>query len=294
MAHNPTGSGGLLTWGANPAVVPSKRGILRHMAEPRPELIATDIDGTMLRLDGTLSPRVREALHAAAGAGIHVVPATGRPEMVTQDVIAALGLLDHWVFANGAITRNLTTGELVRGFWMDPSVAQGLIVEMRAAFPGARFAIEMEDSMAYEPGFEKIVPQTPPVPPVDDVLDAMVDRVQKVLVFDPDRTIDQLHDSVNATLGDHGVASYSGLRFIEVSASLVTKALALDALCGDLGIDPVDAVAFGDNHNDVTMLNWAGRSYAMANGTDDSKDVATEIIHSSNDDGLALKIESWL
>lgn len=262
--------------------------------DSRPALIATDIDGTMLRLDGTLSPRVRDALHAAADAGIHVVPATGRPEMVAGNVIDALGLRGYWVFANGAITRNLDTGALVRGFWMDPDVAQGLVVEMRASFPGARFAIEMEDSMAYEPGFELIVPQTPPVPPIDDVLDGMLGRVQKVLVFDPDRSVEELHDAVSATLGDHGVASYSGLRFIEVSASLVTKALALDALCGDLGVDPAAAVSFGDNHNDVQMLGWSGRSYAMANGTEDAKDAATEIIPSSNNDGLAQVIERWL
>ena len=102
-----------------------------------PKLIATDIDGTMLRSDGTLSPRVRAALHAATDASIHVVPATGRPEMVAADVIEWLGLGGHWVFANGAMTRNLTTDSTIRGYWMDPVVAQGLVVEMRAAFPRA-------------------------------------------------------------------------------------------------------------------------------------------------------------
>ena len=264
-----------------------------------PRMIATDIDGTMLRFDGTLSPRVRSALRSAAEAGIHVVPATGRPEMVTGDVIRALGLDDYWVFANGAITRHLASDRLIRGFWMAPDVAQGLVVEMRAAFPGARFAVELERSMAYEPGFEAIVPQTPPVPPVPDVLDALpaddrAERVQKVLVFDPDRSVDELHDAVTTALGDHGIASYSGLRFIEVAARLVTKAHALDALCGDLGIEPADVVAFGDNHNDVTMLAWAGRSYAMANGSDDAKDAADAIIPSSNDDGLAEVVEAYL
>lgn len=259
-----------------------------------PKMIATDIDGTMLRADGTLSPRVRRALYAAAEIGIHVVPATGRPEMVALNVIEALGLKGHWVFANGAITRNLDHDQLVRGFWMDPDVAQGLVVEMRAAYPGARFALEMEDSMAYEPGFELIVPQAPPVPPVADVLDHMTGRVQKVLVFDLDKTMAELYDNVSLALGDHGVPCYSGLPFIEVSASLVTKALALDALCGDLGIEPDEVAAFGDNHNDVSMLAWAGRSYAMANGTDDAKDAADTIIRSSNDDGLAVIIEHFL
>ncbi len=257
-------------------------------------MIATDIDGTMLRLDGTLSPRVRNALHDARDAGLHVVPATGRPEMVAQDVIDALGLGGTWVFANGAITRDLNSGELVRGVWMDEAIARGLVHEMRAAFPGARFALEMEHSMAYEPGFEKVVPQSPPVPPVDDILDAFDGPLQKVLVFDPARTVEDLFEAVGSALGDHGVPSYSGLRFIEVGARLVTKATALDALVTDLGFTSADVAAFGDNHNDVAMLDWAGQSYAMANGTDDAKDVATAIIPSSNDDGLAVVIERFL
>lgn len=260
-----------------------------------PRMIATDIDGTMLRSDGTLSERVRTALHHAAEAGIHVVPATGRPEMVAADVIEALGLLDYWVFANGAMTRNLTTGELIRGFWMSPVVAQGLIVEMRAAFPGARFAIELEDGMAYESGFERIVPNKPTIEPISDILEGFRgSRVQKVLVFDPDRTVDELYRAVATTLGDHGVPSYSGLPFIEVAARLVTKALALDALCGDLGVEPSEVAAFGDNHNDVAMLGWAGRGYAMANGTDDAKDAAGRIIRNSNEDGLARVVEQFL
>lgn len=265
-----------------------------------PKMIATDIDGTMIRSDGTLSPRVRQALHDAAEAGIHVVPATGRPEMVATDVIDALGLGNYWIFANGAMTRNLTTNETIRGFWMDPAIAQGLVVEMRDAFPGARFAVELEFGMAYEAGFEKIVPSRPPVDPIDDILDGIIPpdgsspRVQKVLVFDPDRTIDELHGAVADVLGDHGVPSYSGLRFIEVSASLVTKAHALDALCVDLGVDVSDVAAYGDNHNDVAMLEWAGQGYAMANATDDAKEAAGQVIQNNNDDGLALSIESFL
>ena len=273
-----------------------------------PRMIATDIDGTMLRSDGSLSTRVRTALHEAKEAGIHVVPATGRPEMVATDVIDSLGIDgsagvtgdQFWVFANGALTRNRTNGALVRGFWMSPVVAQGLVVVMRNAFPGARFAIELENGMAYEPGFEQIVPVRPDIDPTPDILDGFPrqttvgHRVQKVLVFDPERTIDELYEAVSETLGDHGVPSYSGLRFIEVSARQVTKALALDALCGDLGIEPAEVAAFGDNHNDVAMLAWAGQGFAMANATDDAKDAADQIIESNREDGLARKIEQFL
>lgn len=254
-------------------------------------MIATDIDGTMLRSDGSLSPRVQVALHRAEAAGIHVVPATGRPMMVAEDVIEGLGLNNYWVFANGAVTRHLDRGDTVRAYWMDPSVAQGLVVELRASLPGAGFAMEFDTDIAYEPGFEKLVPNTPRIPPIGDVLDGIHGRIQKVLVFHADRSIDELYRAVGDAIGDHGVVSYSGLAFVEVAGRLVTKATALDALCRDLGIDPANVVAFGDNHNDLSMLEWAGHSYAMANATDDALATADEVIASNDDDGLAVIVE---
>ncbi len=259
-----------------------------------PKLIATDIDGTMLRANGTLSPRVRQALHSATEAGIFVVPATGRPEMVAANVINALGLGGFWVFANGAMTRNVDTGETVRGYWLDQDVAKNLVLGVRAGFPGAGFAVEWDDGMAYEPGFEHLVPVPPSISPIGDVLEALVGRVQKILVFDPRLHIDQLFQAVSLAVGDSGVASYSGLNFVEVAGKLVTKALALDGLCGDLGLKSSEVAAFGDNHNDIAMLAWAGRGYAMGNATADAKEAADEIILSSDEDGLADAIEGFL
>ncbi len=258
---------------------------------PVVDLIATDIDGTMLRSDGSLSNRVKEALHHAHAAGIHVVPSTGRPLHVAEDVIAELGLNNYWVFANGAITRHLDRGEVVRAFWMDPTIAQGIVVDLRDAIPGARFAIELEHGLAHEPGFSELVPSIPHGAPIGDVLDGMRGRVQKVLVFHDDLTIDELYQASLASVEDEAVPSYSGLRFIEIAAKLTTKASALDLLCTDLGVSPSAVAAFGDNHNDVAMLEWAGTSYAMANGSTDAKAAANHVIDSSDDDGLAVIVE---
>jgi hydroxymethylpyrimidine pyrophosphatase-like HAD family hydrolase len=92
-------------------------------------------------------------------------------------------------------------------------------------------------------------------------------------------------------VGDHATPSYSGLHFIEVGVGQVSKATALDALAADLGIAAEAVAAFGDNHNDVTMLRWAGRSYAMGNASDDAKAVADEVIATSDEDGLAVVVE---
>lgn len=257
-------------------------------------MIATDIDGTMLHRDGTLSARTQKALHHAQATGVHVVPATGRPLMAAYDVIEGLGLHNYWIFANGALTRHLERGETVRAYWMNPAVAQGLVVELRAKFPGAGFALELEDDVSFEPGFEKLVPTNLRVPPIDDVLDGIHGRVQKVVVFHPDLSIDELYEAVCAAVGTHGVVSYTGLDFVEVGARRVTKALAIEGLCADLDIRRSEVVSFGDNHNDVAMLEWCGQSFAMGNASEDAREAADGVIGHTDDDGLAIKIEEIL
>jgi Cof subfamily protein (haloacid dehalogenase superfamily) len=266
--------------------------------QPPIKMIATDIDGTMLRSDGTLSGRVRDALHEARRAGLHVVPATGRPVAIAADVIDAAELRDYWVFANGAVTRHLGRDELVRGFWMDPGLTQALLSRLRHALPGAGFALELEDSVAFEDGFEKVVPVVPDQGQVDDVMTLLdgegIGRVQKILVYDLSQDLDALFGRVSDVVGPDAVPSYSGLRFVELAAGLVTKAMALDLLAADLGIAAEQVAAFGDNHNDLPMLQWAGRSFAMANATDDAKETADEVIGHNDADGLADKIEQLL
>lgn len=254
-------------------------------------MIATDIDGTMLRTDGTLSDRTLRALHHANSVGIHVVPTTGRPHMVAEDVIEALELHNYWIFANGAITKHLDRGETIRAHWIEPAVAQGLVVEMRAAYPGAKFALELEADVSYEPGFENLVPVKPRVQPIEDVLDGFHGRVQKVIVFHEGMTLDELYVASIDAVGDHGVVNYTGLNFIEIGAEQVTKAVAVEALCADLGIGQDEVVSFGDNHNDVSMLEWCGHSYAMANASEDAKEAAKGLIGHTDEDGLAIKIE---
>lgn len=270
---------------------------------PRPgrvRMIATDIDGTMLRSDGSLSSRVKEALIAAADAGIHVVPATGRPLLIAGDVIEQVELREYWVFANGAVTRHLGRDELIRGFWMDHEVTRDLLGLLRQRLPQAGFALELEDTVAFERGFEHVVPVVPDQEPVDDVLDAFDEsvarwqKVQKILVYDLTLDIDELFARVSAAVGKRAAPSYSGLRFVELAAGLVTKATALELLARDLSIDPSEVASFGDNHNDLAMLRWAGRGYAMANATDDAKAAADEVIGANDADGLAVKIEELI
>ena len=254
-------------------------------------LIATDLDGTLLRSDGSVSERIVQSVRGAIDAGIEVVPATGRPRMIAEEIISKLDFVDHWIFANGSVTWHLGRSELIRGFWLDAEQARSLIRRLRATLPNVGFAIELDETVLWERGFEAVVPELPVVDPIVDVADLIEGRVQKILVFDSSKNMDELFTAVSSLVGDEAVPSYSGLAFVELAASLVTKATAIELLARDLGFARDDVVAFGDNHNDISMLDWAGHSYAMANATDDAKEAANELIGSNDEDAVADKID---
>lgn len=276
-------------------------------------LLAIDIDGTMIRSDGTLSPAVKQALQRAVESGVHVVPTTGRPAAVAVDILTASELDQYWIFANGAVTRHIARDETVRGFWIERAVALDVVTSVRARRPDLGFAVEFESSLAYESGFESVVPNPLPVPAVDriePVLETRSDSIQKLLVFDPavafeptlDRfglhaqrqRLDRVFSMVGDVVRDRTVPSYSGLPFVELAACHVTKATALAALAEQLAITSHQVVAIGDNHNDIPMLQWAGTGLAMANATDDAKAAADRTIGSNDEDGLAHAVNDLL
>ncbi len=261
------------------------------------KLLAVDIDGTMLRTDGSLSSRVLDAMARAVDAGLHVVPATGRPVAIATEVVEATGLDDFWIFANGAITRHVGRDELIRAFWMERSVVIEVLDRIRRRLPEARFAVEFASTMAYEAGFENVVPNRPPVPPTADLaadLARIADPVQKLLVFDETIELDTLWDEVHIAVDGLSVPSYSGLPFVELAPERVTKATALELLARDLGLSADDVGAVGDNHNDVAMLEWAGTGYAMGNADPVIRASADVVLPSNDDDGVAVLIEEML
>ena len=264
--------------------------------QPPPiRMIATDIDGTMLLPDGSLSANVRDALHEAVAAGIHVVPATGRPMMVATDVLDALGLDDYWIFANGAVTWHHGRAETVRGYWMAPEAAMSFVERIRAQLPNCSLAVEFESTAVFELGFERVFPLiVNETDCVEDVRGVVHEPVQKILVVDPSKTVEELFGEVSLALGEDAVPSFSGLAFIEVAAELVTKGVAVAGLAEDLGIDRSEVATFGDHHNDVSMLEWAGRGYAMGNGTDDAKAAADFVIGTNAEDALATQVRSLI
>ena len=134
--------------------------------------IATDLDGTLLRDDGTVGERTRDALHRAAVAGVPVIVVTARPHRFVSEV-RGLPLHGTAICANGALVVDLASGEVLHAHLLGPDAALGIVNSLRELVPGAAFAVETSDWFGHEPAYR---PQWPapagsPIAPVETLLD---------------------------------------------------------------------------------------------------------------------------
>ncbi|MDP9101124.1 MAG: Cof-type HAD-IIB family hydrolase [Actinomycetota bacterium] len=258
-----------------------------------PRLVASDLDGTLVRSDGTVSERARAAIAAVEAAGVPFVMVTGRPPRWMAQVAEDTGHRGVAICANGAILYDLHTEQVLQASLIGAAEAGEVVTALRAALPDVTFAVEDgQAGFGHEPGYrprwESGEMRTAPIEELYE------QGVAKLLVRHEGMDGAALHAAALAVLGALVETSYSspdGL--LEITASGVTKATGLAVLAAQHGVDAADVIAFGDMPNDLPMLLWSGRGVAMANAHPDVKAVADEMTSSNDDDGVAAVLERW-
>jgi Cof subfamily protein (haloacid dehalogenase superfamily) len=256
-------------------------------------LIASDLDGTLLRNDGSISPRTRDAIHAVKRAGLAFAFVTARPPTYIENLADSAGVTGVAVCSNGAILYNI--GE--RAAWhrtgLAPGIARELVQTLRAALPELAFAAEHGHGVAYDSRFPVLRDESSPrVGEIDAFLD---ENLVKLLVYHPERDVELLAKSIAKLIGGLGEVNHSGgPQFIEIAASGVSKAAGLGRLCSSLNVLGSEVIAFGDMPNDLPMLRFAGRGVAVANAHPEVLAIADEITASNENDGVAQRIETLL
>lgn len=251
----------------------------------RPRLVATDLDGTLLRSDGTISPATAEALDAIELAGVDVVFVTGRPPRWMSEVVDSVGAHGMAVCSNGALVVDLKNGEIIRSRSIEPPLLEEVVNTIRRELPQVHFAVEYGWEFAAEPGYR--APEV--AAPLSSVVDVAGRPAPKLLVKDHGGDSDGLLAALNDLVGELVTCTHSGLGsgLVEVSAAGVTKASGLAELCAERGIRAADVVAFGDMPNDLPMLAWAGRPYAVANAHPDVLAAVRDRAPANDADGVA-------
>lgn len=253
-------------------------------------LVATDLDGTLLRSDGSVSERTRAALALAHRRGVEVVVTTGRPPRLVHPLVADIGAADLAICANGAIVVDLRTGAVETHRPLPPAVAVRIVTELRAALPGILFSFELALDFAREPAYHETF-RPPPAPRYADGLELAAEGVTKLLGRHPTLPFGEVLAAAGRVCGTDAVATTAGHTVVEISAAGVTKASALAGHCEQRGILPGEVIAFGDAPNDLTLLGFAGRAVAVANAHADVLAAADELTAANDDDGVALVLE---
>lgn len=252
-----------------------------------PRLVATDLDGTLLNFDGHLTERSRGVLQALDERDVPVVFVTGRPLRWMDYLWEEVG--DHGIAicSNGAILYDVASHSVRQALTIDTAHLLGICDELRAQLPGTTFALESVSGIAREDGFGTPDP-APDSTAVGELTDIVGDDVIKVLALHQDREPEEFWEEVGAIVGERLTTTWSSsFAMVEMSLAGVTKAATLAQVCDELGVAAADVIAFGDMHNDIPMLEWAGQAYAMSGAHRDVVAAAQHTAPTNTEDGVA-------
>jgi len=267
-------------------------------------LLACDIDGTLLRSDGTASPRTLQALRLAQAHGAMVVIATGRRIASTTPVAHRLGIHSPCIAHCGAVIYNPSDESILMSKQIPRHTA--LVACRIASGVGADVAVhesvhsgrsifvttprELEDAAEHWPfmmpyyrlanDFEQAC-RTDPVQLCVTADTQAIRSLTQQLACDMPKSL---------SVVDYGIVE-NGKHMVDVFAWGVDKALGLAFVADLYGIAQPETAGFGDSVNDIELIRHAGLGVAMGNAPDDIRRVADVIAPSNDDDGVAAVIE---
>ena len=266
-----------------------------------PDLIASDVDGTLLDDEETITPRTRRAVLAAVDSGTRFVLATGRPPRWVRPVVDALGFAPMAVCANGAVIYDPGTDRILSARTLSADDLGELAEIATRVIPGAGLAVERVGRSAHDaatpqfvssPGYEHawLNPDNTEVS-VEDLLGA---PAVKLLIRKAGARSSDMAAELAKHVGLQGDITYStnnGL--IEIVPLGISKATGVEEVARPYDISAEKVVAFGDMPNDIPMLRWAGLGVAMGNAHPEAIEAADEVTSPNSDDGLARVLERW-
>jgi Cof subfamily protein (haloacid dehalogenase superfamily) len=260
------------------------------MPPSRFRLVASDIDGTLIHDDGTLSRRTLDVLAALP---VPFVVVTGRPVRWLRQLYDQMPTPVTAVCANGAVVYDPIADRILRANPLSTDLLLDVSKRLREAVPDIALAVEVEDGRAF--WYEESWPvrwegqQPQQVRALTTPEELTSAPAVKLLARSASHDPDGFLELISHTLGELAETTHSSTSaLVEISAPAVTKAAGLAWLCERDGIDASEVLAFGDMPNDIPMLTWAGHSVAMGNAHPAARAVADEVTRTNDEDGVAL------
>ncbi|MFH8613026.1 HAD hydrolase family protein [Streptomyces sp. NPDC018029] len=255
-------------------------------------VVATDLDGTLLRGDLSVSDRTRRALALVAAAGAHHLVVTGRPAAACRQFLTELGYRGLAVCGQGAQLYDAGADRLLDSAQLDLELARSVVARVEDVLGTVELGVVTappESRFKVTPRFGERVRHG---------WDVTADRerlwagpIDKLVLHHPEVPEDQLVSVARGLCGDEVTVVHSVKGMVEVLPPGITKGTGVARAARLLGFTGADTVAFGDMPNDVPLLAWAGHGVAVANAHAELRAMADEIAPSNDEDGVAAVLE---
>lgn len=272
------------------------------------KLIALDIDGTLLTTRGEITPRTSQALNQARQLGVQIVLVTGRRFNSARELVLRLELDIPLVSHNGALTKNIETLETIDFHPLDDGIAREVISFGRQH--GVDMICNDDPHGLGTMVIEGISPDNKAlhrylnlyrssVVEVPDLLGYIQSPPIQLTVSGRCDPTDEFEVKLREAMGEQvrifktRYRSYD-LTILDVLSLSASKGESLAAVAARHDIAREEIMAVGDNHNDLTMLQYAGLGVVMANAEDELKQMGFELTASNEEDGVAQAIEKFV
>lgn len=271
------------------------------------KVIIMDVDGTLTNDKKVITPKTKEALMKAQAAGTILILASGRPTSGLLGLASELemdknhGLL---VSYNGSKVVDCETGETL--FNQALTVEEGkAVLEHMKKFDRVRPMIDKGEYMYVNNVYDNIIQwRGKPFDVIQyesrgghyklcevDDLAAFVDYpLNKILTTSDPEYLQEHYQEMMEPFKDKLNCMFTGDFYFEFTAQGIDKAKALDTVLTPMGYKREEMIAFGDGHNDASIVKFAGTGVAMANAVQALKDIADEITLSNEEDGIAASL----
>lgn len=257
------------------------------------QIVASDLDGTLLSPEHVVSKYTKETLNMLTREkGIHFIFATGRHHVDVAQIRDSLGISAYMITSNGARVHN-EHNELIFSHNMDPDIARELYKIMYNN-PEIQTHVYRNDdwltNRRCEENIEEFFQDSGFNYTLYDADELSTEGVCKVFfTCDDHESLLPLEDAINARWGDRVNVSFSTVNCLEVMAGGVSKGHALDEVAKLMGHSLKECIAFGDGMNDFEMLSMAGKGCIMANAHQRLKDrlPELEVIGTNGDHAVA-------
>ncbi|MCA1031031.1 Cof-type HAD-IIB family hydrolase [Bacillus timonensis] len=262
-------------------------------------LIALDLDGTLLKDDKTISERSLAAIRKAKAAGHVVMIATGRPYRLSSMYYKQLQLTTPIVNFNGAFVHHPLNDKW--GMYHSPLELNTVkdIVEASESYQVRNILAEVLDDVYFHYHDEKLLDifsmGTPNVQ-TGDLRQILKHDPTSILIHAEDEKVDTIRrhlSDVHAEVIDHRRWA-APWHVIEIVKTGMNKAVGIQKVADHYNITADRIIAFGDEDNDLEMIEYAGHGIAMGNAIDQLKNIAKDITISNEEDGVATYLEDIL